>query len=513
VTASAAVSGRRLPTLDEVQAELARRDLYRYLSQAWPKVDPAGFQGNWHLEVVCDYLMAAIRGEIRRLIINIPPRSGKSTSVSVAAPTWAWIDQPQTKWLFASYAERLAIRDAVKSRRLLQSEWWQNRWGHKWRFAGDQNEKSRYENDKGGYRLSVGVGGSATGEGGDFLVIDDPHKVQEIESDTQRETVTDWFDQTMSTRLNDPQTGTIIVIMQRLHEGDLTGHLLMTGEWEHLCLPMEYHEKHIFVSPMDVRSEEGQLLHPERFPLKEVRALRRTLGARAAAGQLDQLPAPEDGDIFPRNGWRYWKPGTSAIACPSCEGRGRYGPEQEVCPHCHGLGDIDYWPQIDEAITSWDMSFKDTDGTDFVVGQVWGRKGARFYLLWQVRDRMSFTVTVQAFVALKNAWPLARAHLVEEKANGAAVIDVLKKKIPGIIAVNPKESKAARAHAVSPLVEAGDVWLPHPSVADWVDEYIEEHVKFDNGLHDDQVDATTQALARLSLRSTRVQLSDVRVWE
>lgn len=455
-------------TLDEAEAELARRSLRDYIEQAWHVVEPSTpYVRGWHIEAICEHLEAVSRGEIRNLLINMPPRHMKSMTVSVFWPTWRWVDHPETRWLFASYAEALAVRDALKSRRIIQNPWYQARWADNYQLAGDQNIKSRYENDKTGYRLTTSVGGSATGEGGDIVVVDDPHNVKDAPSDTMREAALEWWDQVMSTRLNDPRTGAKVIVMQRVHAHDLAGHVLAQGGYEHLRLPTEYEPKMMIETSIgwrDPRVEPGELLWPERFGPEEVADAKRILGSYGYAAQHQQEPSPAEGGMLKRSWWRYYKepPGS-----------------------------------FDEIIQSWDMTFKDSAGTDYVVGQVWGRRQADKYLLDQVRDRMDFPTTVMAVEALTAKWPQAHAKLVEDKANGPAVIATLKRKIPGLIAVEPQGSKAARVSAVSPQIEAGNVYLPDPSIAPWIGDFVEECSKFPVGAHDDRVDGMSQALIRL----------------
>ena len=174
------------------------------------------------------------------MLINVPPRHMKSLLVSVLWPAWEWIQHPERRWLFSSYAASLSIRDSMKCRTLIESPWYQSFWGDRFALSSDQNTKTRFDNNRSGYRIATSVGGAATGEGGDRIVCDDPHNVQEAESDSIRKTTTDWFDVVMSTRVNDPRTAAKVVVMQRCHQRDLSGHLLAQGGWDHLCLPAEY---------------------------------------------------------------------------------------------------------------------------------------------------------------------------------------------------------------------------------------------------------------------------------
>lgn len=235
----------------DARAENARRSLRAYVEEAWPIVEPgAVFTPGWHIDAACEHLEAVTAGQIRQLIINQPPRTTKSTIVCVMWQTWEWITFPHTRWMFGSYAESLSIRDSIRCRRILQSAWYQGNWGpgsfwsiHNsekvFHLVGDQNEKRKFENDRTGYRIATSVGGGL-GEGANRLVLDDPNRTDVNESDLVRNSTNEWFDNTWSTRLNDPKRDSKVIIMQRLHEDDVTGHALKQGGWEHLELPMEY---------------------------------------------------------------------------------------------------------------------------------------------------------------------------------------------------------------------------------------------------------------------------------
>lgn len=460
---------------DLAAAAAAEDSLREFVRQAWHVVEPATpYVHGWHLDAICDHLEAVSNHEIRNLLINIPPRHMKSLAVSVFWMAWMWIRNPAFRWLFASYAQSLSTRDSLKCRRLISSPWYQGNWRDRFQFAEDQNLKMRFDNTKTGYRLATSIGGLATGEGGDAVVLDDPHNVLESHSEAKRESVLTWWDETMSTRLNDPATGVKVIVMQRVHERDLSGHVLEQGGYEHLCLPARYEPRtHVTsIGWEDPRTEPGELLWPDRFSEEAISELERRLGSYAAAGQLQQRPAPSEGGMIKTHWWQFYSAPPLAF---------------------------------DQVVQSWDMTFKDTKSSDFVVGQVWGRVGADCYLLDQTRARLDFPSTLRAFEALCAAWPDASALYVEDAANGPAVIAMLRRKIAGIIAVTPEGGKVARAAAVSPIIEAGNVYLPDPSIAPWVDAYIHEFASFPNGANDDQVDATTQALKKLAGRANRAR--------
>ena len=484
---------RRPGLLIEIDAERAVRTLREFVRQAWLIVEPSTpFVPGFHIDAIIDHLEGVTRGQIRNLLINVPPRHMKSLLVSVFWPAWEWIAHPERRWLYSSYAASLSIRDSVKFRRLIESPWYQSRWGDRYVLTSDQNTKVRVDNSRSGYRIATSVGGSATGEGGDRIVCDDPHNVQDVESDTVRKGTLDWFDIVMSSRVNDPKTSAMVVVMQRCHQQDLSGHLLEQGGWEHLCLPAEYEgsTRKTSIGFSDPRKDIGELLWKERYGTPEIEDLKRRLGSYAAAGQLQQRPSPLGGGIFKRHWWRYWQPPGANL--PPVVVQLPDGTYQSI----HAV----YRPQrVDEQIESWDCSFKDLETSDFVVGQVWGRVGADYFLGDQVRDRMDCPTTVKAVRQLSQRYPGSLAKLIEDKANGSAVIQMLQHEIPGILPVNPEGGKVARAMAVSPLVEAGNVYLPHPSIAPWVNDFTEECAAFPNGAHDDQVDAMTQALLRWNM--------------
>lgn len=455
-------------SLQVVERELARRSLSEFVRQGWSILEPrTRFIEGFHISAICEHLEAVSRNEIPQLIINIPPGHAKSLLCSVFWPAWEWIDAPHRRIISAAYAQSLSTRDSVKCRRLIQSEWYQRNWSDRFALTGDQNAKQRFENTKTGYRIATSVGGTGTGERGDRLIIDDPVSATDAQSATVREATNDWWDNTMSSRLNDPATSASVIVMQRLHEDDLSGHLLAQGGWEHLVLPAEYEgRKYVTVLGWeDPRRYEGELLWPDRFTRTYLDQQKRTLGPYHYAGQYQQAPAPEGGGLFRQEWLSYY------LARPN---------------------------SFDQVLQSWDCAFKDLSSSDYVVGQVWGRVGGDFYLLDQVRAQMSFTSTLQAIRNMSLKWPLARTKLIEDKANGTAVIDTLKRELPGIVPITPQGGKVARAYACQGYFEARNVHLPDPSLAPWVLDLQAELLKFPNAAHDDQVDALTQALIRLT---------------
>jgi predicted phage terminase large subunit-like protein len=345
--------------------------------------------------------------------------------------------------------------------------------------------KSFYQNTRMGFRIATGVGGKGTGLRGDAIVVDDPLKATDAWSKAKRDEVLRWWDQEMANRVSDPRTGVRVIIMQRLHEEDLSGHVLAEGGWEHLCLPSEYEPKRRSVSTIgwtDPRKEEGELLFPQMYPREVIEEEKRRLGSLGYPGQHQQRPTAAEGGMFKRNWWRFW----------------RYAWEEEI-PELKDRTVV-LPDELDEWMLSWDCAFKGKEENDRVAGGVWARKGADKFLRDLVWRQMSFTESLKAFREQAEKWPRARTKLIEDKANGPAIVDTLRHEIPGIIAVDPEGGKEARAAATSPEVEAGNVYLPLH--APWRDDYIEEHASFPKSAHDDAVDQQSRALLRWAVRKT-----------
>lgn len=466
---------RQLADTDkDAERILCERSFIDFFRRAWRYIDPSEYIHGWHIEAIATHLEAVSAGKIRRLIINIPPRCAKSLLVSVAWPAWDWTSNPHRRFLSASYAQVLSVRDNVKCRRLIDSDWYQGLWSDKFQLAGDQNAKGRFENNKGGYRIATSVDGALTGDGGDIILADDPHNVREAESKTVREGTLEWWDTAMSTRLNDPSTGAYVVIMQRVHEEDLSGHLLAKGGWEHLCLPAMYESKRKCITSIgwqDPRKEDNELLWPERLPETILSELEQQLGSRAYAGQFQQRPAPAGGGIFKRHWWRYY----------------------------------DELPSAPELILqAWDTAFKTGEENDYSACTTWAVCNRMIYLLDWWQDKLEFPELKQAVRNLAERHQ-PRAILIEDKASGQSLIQELRRlhTVP-IIPIKVDNDKEARAHACTPLIEAGNVYLPkdNSKIADFIDTL----AHFPGAAHDDLVDSTTMALNYLSKYTQRREL-------
>lgn len=485
-----------------VRAEKARRSLAEFVRQAWPIVEPAmPLAWGWHVDAICGHLEAVTRGDVERLCINIPPGHAKSILVSVMWPAWEWSTTPAERSLFASYSDGLAVRDSVRCRDLVESEWYVRSFrtdleGRRtWNMKGDSNAKDWFQNDRTGFRVSLTVGGASTGHRGNKVAVDDPHNVRTASSALEREAVIRWWDVAMSSRFNDMRAQKRVIIMQRLHEGDLTGHVLAQGGYEHLCLPSLYEPKRrcrtfkvggalLFEDP---RTREGSPLFPALFTPAVLEQALADLKETEFAAQHQQRPVPAGGGLFKKAWWRFWKPSGTKEQGAHPRPDGTYtGPAREL-PE-----------RFDRTVISLDANFKGDrkKGNDPVVFVVIGCKGADRFVLDRVRLFVGFGETVTQFRTLSKLHPKAFRKLVEAKANGDAIIETLQSEIGGIVAVTPEGGKESRASAIAPQVEGGNVYLPDG--APWLDEWVAEFASFPRGAHDDQVDALSQALIDLT---------------
>lgn len=480
--------------LDMIKKEKMRRDasasLYEFVKQSWGVVEPGvPFVGSWHIETICEHLEAVSAGDIQRLLINIPPRHSKSTIVSVMWPMWEWLTDPAQKFLCSSYSGNLSIRDNLKARRLVQSPWYQERWGHMFKLAGDQNAKQRFENDCTGYRIATSVGGTATGEGGSRLILDDPHGAQAAQSDTIRESDLEWFDVVWSTRLNNPKTDAMVTVMQRLHERDISGHILEDiGGWEHIKIPAEWDgvKRTTVLGNYDPRTREGELICPDRFGAEEITRLKQLLGTYGASGQLQQDPTPVEGGILKTKYFQLW-------------------------PHDKSL------PQFEYILQSYDCAFTEKTTGDPTACTVWAifsydnQRNAMLIDAWDehlsypdLRNRaITDWQTEYGGTSVKDGLRRARRPdrvLVEAKASGQSLIQDLRlAKVP-VVSYNPgMADKVSRAHQAAPTLELGLLWVPesgknkgHP--VSWANTFMKQVGKFPVAEHDDYVDTMTQAV-------------------
>ena len=440
------------------------------------------------LELIDRALVDVAEGRTERLIISMSPQEGKSQRTSRSFPTWILLRDPDLRIAIASYEQHIAGRWGRAIRNdILTNSGAQQSLDLGLRLAPDSQAQASWELDshRGGV-YSVGIGGALTGRPVDVLIIDDPLKDRaQADSEAYRNRAWSWWTDVARTRL--APGAPVVLILTRWHQDDLAGRLLAddaaraaAGEpvegWQVINIPAEAESADPASDPLGRQPGEFMLSARGRTDA-QWRQIKAGAGARTWASLYQGRPSPEAGDVLQRGWWR------------------RY----TVRLHTEADG-VCTVPDVDEVVQSWDMAFKDTRGSDWVVGQVWARRGPDAFLLEQIRARMGFTTSKAAVERMTARWPQASAKLIEDKANGPAVIDALTKTVSGLIAVEPSGSKYARASAVSPFLEAGNVYIPADTLAPWAGDLVEEAAAFPNGAHDDQVDALSQALHRLLLR-------------
>lgn len=465
----------------------AETSLIEFVKQAWPLIESKDFVYNWHVKVICDHLEMVTRGEIKNLLINIPPGTSKSTICCVMWPAWEWgpAGQPFSRWFFASYDAKLSTRDSVKCRTIIRSKWYQDRWGERVSICPEQDQKTYYETTAGGYRLATSVGGHGTGQHPSRILIDDPHNVKKAESAKERQAVVDWHKLTMSTRGMGVKPARVC-IMQRLHEQDLSAEILKEGDWLHLCFPMRYEKAHPFVNEysrrLDARTEEGQLLAPQYMPDEVVRKTERILGTYGTAGQFQQRPAPRTGGFFETS--RFVKVTEAEL------------PED--------------W---DALVRWWDKAGSDKANADYTAGVLLGRKDAKVYVLDVVRGQWSAgkvedKIEETAEQDRRKYGGKVRPWFEEEGGSaGKLAAEVTRRNLEDVGAQSERStgSKETYAHPWSIKIENGEVYVLE---APWTFDFIAEHQLFPAGANDDQVDAASKAFLKLSKPKKRWLVAD-----
>lgn len=434
--------------MDEAQL-FGRNNLIAYAIGTMP-----AYETPPHVELIGQKLESLERRGIKRLMVFMPPRHGKSFLISQFFPTWYLGRNPEHEIIFTSYSQEVASGFGRKIRNMMAEPIYQ------YFFPGteisdDSSAVNRFNTNRGGALYAVGAGGPLTSRGANLIIIDDIHKNrQEASSAVIRKRIHEWWGSTLYTRLM--PGGTIVLVQTRWHEDDLPGRILdeKAEEWEVLSLP--------------ALSEAGDALWPERYPVDRLMSIKSTIGTRDFDALYQQTPTPDTGNIFKRDWWKFYK----------------------VLPS-----------DIGKMIQSWDLTFTEGESTDYVSGQVWAKRGADKYLIDQFRARAGFNGQIQAIRGLSAKHPKATGKHVEKSANAYALLEVLRKEIPGMILVPVHGSKIARAESISPQVEAGNIYLPDPSIAPWIHDFIEEHAVFPLGTNDDQVDAASQAISVLSQNS------------
>jgi predicted phage terminase large subunit-like protein len=450
---------------------ILRNDLTSFIERSFSELNPqTAFLPSPHIEMMASRLEACRQGKTRRLIVNLPPRSLKSHAVSVAFPAWLFGHDPSKQIICASYGQDLADKHARDSRLLMASNFYRRLFPQT-RLSPEKQSTGEFVTSEKGFRMSTSVGGVLTGRGGDVIILDDPLKPEEAFSETQRTHVNDWYDGTLLSRLNSKKDGIIIIVMQRLHQDDLVGHVMAQEDWEVLSFPAiaVEDETHIIESSLGQRRytrKTGEVLEPRRESKATLDVIRRTTGEYNFASQYQQDPMPEGGAIVKTEWLKYYTVGEL--------------PSRFNC-----------------ILQSWDTANKSGELNDYSVCTTWGEAGEFYYLLSVSRQRLNFPDLKRA-VKQQALDHYANIVLIEDKASGTQLIQDLEDEgMCGIKAYDPPpgSDKTLRLYAQTAEFEGGRVLLPRS--APWLEEYVRELTCFPGCKYDDQVDSTTQALEHL----------------
>lgn len=457
----------------DVEREWCRRSLAQFAKQAWRVLEPGtDLQWGWALDLICKHLEAVTAGEINRLLMNVPPGSMKSLLTGVIWPAWEWGPRgmPEKRFLGTAHKQDLAVRDAMKCRRLIQSQWYQSLWPV--RLVSDQNAKTKFENARTGFREAMAFSGM-TGSRGDRVILDDPLSVDDANSDAALRSAELTFTEALPTRVNNDQSA-IVVIMQRLHERDTSGLILSRGlPYVHLCIPMRFDPSRRCVTQWgsDPRTVEGELMFADRFPESTVDELERTLGSHASAGQLQQRPSARGGGILKTEWLR-----TYTIP-PALEWRAIFA----------------------------DTAQKTGQDNDYSVLQCWGRSTVgQAVLLDMIRGKWEapeLLMQARAFwMKCQPGQSQLKSMKVEDKVSGTGLIQTLRREGIPIIAIQRNRDKISRGHDAAPFMESGNVLVPE--YADWLSDMLREIEAFPSGAHDDTIDPMLDAIRDVQLQPT-----------
>jgi len=510
------ILGDRLTDEQLEQKWMCENSFYVFLQHAWPIMEPGQeFIPGWHAQAICEHLEALYYLDITRLVINCPPRVGKSNLCCVGFPAWVWARSPDLSFLFSAYASSLSIRDSIKCRRLIQSDWYQSLWGSSFQLMTDVNNKLRFDNTMGGYRIASSVGGSNTGFGGHFEISDDPNNVMEASSALIRESTNDWHDYVMSTRY----AGTIdqfrrLVIQQRVHERDVSGNILSKDDarWIHLCLPMKFEVNRRCVTiPLrmsgdkvwkDPRKKEGELLWPQGISAaryKEIVQKDFRNDSYREAGQMQQRPSPAGGGILKTEWFKYWEdfkyPSFTYIL-----------QSWDTALVGKRPGDQNYKEGICySACTTWGL-FKDLKGHNNVMLLSVYKGQVEYPELREMALRLAnnyLDTDLESPLSYGDASKSVDKILIESQVNGFSLAQELSRMNLPIHHFYPRRygDKEARARRISSVIESGLVWLPTKSNTNIIEEYgkllIEDCELFPNSKSNDTIDSMSQAFIYL----------------
>lgn len=472
-----------------MERERCRRSLAHFVQAAWHIVEPTQeYKFGWAIEAICEHLESVTYGDITRLLINVPPGMMKSLLTNVFWSAWTWgpMGDPSMRFIGAAHSQALSIRDSMRMRRLIQSDWYQRLWPEV-KLTGDQNAKTKFENTATGWRLSVAAG-SITGERADVVVLDDPLSVEGAASEAVRASTTEWFLEAVPTRLNNPDSSAIVVIMQRLHEEDTSGVIISKNlGYEHLMLPMRFDPDRKCTTSIgfeDPRTKPGELLFPERFPASVVRKYEHDMGSYAFAGQMQQSPTPRGGGIIKRDWWKLYPEGGERLDING----------KPIVPLT--------FPKFDYIIAYADTAYTTKEENDQSALTVWGVytdevRSPQIMLMDAWAERLEFNDLLNKIVATCRKRKVDRL-IVEGKASGKSILQEIRRKVAredfAIEEGAASGDKVARVHSVQHILETGMVHAPDRA---WAELVIAQCATFPRAKHDDLVDTVSGALKHL----------------
>jgi predicted phage terminase large subunit-like protein len=448
--------------IDKLNAIL-RTDFHAFFRKVFETIHPnTTFHDNWHIQLLCWRLSQCASGDTKRLIINLPPRSGKSLLTSVALPAWLLGHDPTNRLLCVSHTDNLAGSFSRDCRRVMETQWYKKLFPLT-RLDKQKNTESEYATTKNGFRLATSVGGPLTGRGGDFIIIDDPIKTGDVASEAERTRVNDWYSNTLYSRLDNKNDGIIIIVMQRTHIDDLTGYVENKDDWAIVrlrAIAEESETLQIGEGKVYARKK-GEALHPEREDISSLEKTKNIVGSFNFSSQYQQAPLPPEGNILKAVWFRFYYERMGLM-------------------------------KFDRIIQSWDPAVSTGDGASYSVCTTWGQIGNRYYLLHVKRERFDFPALLHFVQRHAREWG-AEAVLIENASSGRQLLEILAAAtdVP-VVPVKVDTDKIARVARVSAIIEAGRVYLP--KYEDFTDEFLEEVLPFPQSKHDDQVDSMTQFL-------------------
>lgn len=457
---------------------IIKKDLGAFIQKTFHTINPSSeYFGNWHINLIAEYLKEVEKGNIKRLIINMPPRSLKSMCISIAWPAWLLGQNPATKIMVASYSQILSTKLSLDTRFVMSSKWYAE-YFKQTKLHKKHNQKTKFLTTKYGFRFATSVGGSATGEGGDILIIDDPHNPSHINSEKKREKVIKWYLETFSTRLNNREEGKIVIVMQRLHDEDLVGFLTKNNkdEWTVLKIPT------LATSDIDYQIGEfkhkmniGDSIHKKLFSNENIGKLINEIGASNFESQYQQNPSKKTSGIL----------------------------NEDYLNFYNGLPS-----KFSSIILSWDTAIKTTDECDYSVCTIWGIIDDTYYLIACIQEKYEYPQLKNKAKHLAEQYKPTKI-LIEDKASGQSLIQDLKfEGIKNIVPCKPVHDKITRFATCIDLFEAGRVFLPrHGYTSELVKK---ELLNFPNVKNDDITDSVSQFLNYIKNRSSLDGLPRIR---